>query len=148
MAGSQQASNLIAIWIIVVLASLGAAWAEESPFKDRLSKIKQAEEKSLADLADKVRAYASEADKRQARQLKARLIRQHAISQGFDCGRTFISVPSADSFVWTLRKADVQNLLWYKGSAHFIVIVKREGKEPFNVKISPAFRQLVKECLD
>ena len=122
----------------LVLASLGAAGAEEKPLSERLMD-------KLEERIDR-----PEADERRLQELKAKVIRARAVSQGFHCGRDFISLPAKDnlSFAWTVRKSDIQNLFWLRGGNHIAVVVKRVGKEPFEVKVVAHFRQLVTECLD
>ena len=68
------------------------------------------------------------------------------LSRGFHCGETFITFPSGDSFVWTLRKVDIQRVFWLKPKNFSVTVSK--GSQTFDVMVNAAFIQPVIACLD
>ena len=154
---------------VLVLASLGAAGAEEKPLSERvrntLEEIIERREKAPPvkrgenPLAD----YLPDADKRKARkrpedeisriidaERKAEALRTRVVAKGhFYCGETFITVPIDESFVVTLRKVHISGLLWDQKNDEFELVAEPKDQTPFHVYVDGrAFLRLVTECLD
>ena len=122
------------LWLAagLVLASLGAAGAQESPLSERvrntLEEIIERREKAppVKRVKNPLEEYRSDASKRKAREGpedeisriraakgRAEALRARVVAKAhFYCGETFITVPIDESVVVTLRKAHISGLLW------------------------------------
>ena len=109
------------LWLAagLVLASLGAAGAQEIP------------------LSEQVRNRAAEG------------LRTRAVAKGhFYCGKTFITVPIDESLLVTIRKAHISGLLWDQKNDKF-ELVGEKNQKPYHAYVDGrAFLRLVTECLD
>ena len=153
----------------LVLASLGAAGAQEAPLSERvrntLEEIIERREKAppVKRVKNPLEEYRSDASKRKARkrpedeidrfiaaERRAEALRTRLVAKGhFYCGKTFITVPIDESLVVTIRKAHISGLLWEQKNDEFELVAEPRDQKPFHVYVDGrAFLRLVTECLD